>query len=424
MCVRWLGYLGSDVVAASPGYPDIASALVRNDYDEVIRGVRDAIAADGAAALSDAVIQEWLGRRYRNIFLTECGNDASALRAAKVPMPIQLIDRRSSRELVAARFLKGVNRQESQALLPDAKDPKLHGSTLLFVPGLMTGLLPVMAFQSVWGRIEKRFGLRILGADVHPVRSCADNTADIKLALEKGRGFDADSQHIPAKDAKKPKDVILLGYDKGAADALTFLVDNPKLRDRVKAFVGWAGIFGGSYIADDIYSRLDANPPSNSPLSGPISKMLRQIVPVVQADRVTTRLEQYDVDAAIGDITTKVRTQYLADHVDEINEMGIPTFTVEGVTSLREVPYYQAMGVLQLNSYDKNNDMLITVGQARLPAANSTRLASFRGHHWDLAYDPFPWFTRMGSLNVDHKFARYPAMAALLILLAEIGLMN
>ena len=82
MCVRWLGYLGSDVVAASPGYPDIASALVRNDYDEVIRGVRDAIAADGAAALSDAVIQEWLGRRYRNIFLTECGNDASALRAA------------------------------------------------------------------------------------------------------------------------------------------------------------------------------------------------------------------------------------------------------------------------------------------------------------------------------------------------------
>ena len=112
----------------------------------------------------------------------------------------------------------------------------------------------------------------------------------------------------------------MLGYDKGAADALTFLVDNPNLRSRVKAFVGWAGIFGGSYIADDIYSRLDANPSTSSPLSGPIGKMLRQIVPVVQADRVTTRLEQYDVNAAIGDITTGVRTQYLADHVDEINE--------------------------------------------------------------------------------------------------------
>ena len=146
---------------SSTRIPDIASALVRNDYDEVIRGVREAVTADGVAALSDAVIQEWLGRRYRNIFLTECGDDASALRAAKVPMPIQLIDRRSSRELVAARFLKGVNRQESQALLPDAKEPKLNGSTLLFVPGLMTGLLPVMAFQSVWGRIEKRFGVRI-----------------------------------------------------------------------------------------------------------------------------------------------------------------------------------------------------------------------------------------------------------------------
>lgn len=397
--------------------------MVRQDYDEVISGVRDALAQDGTAALTDAGIQEWLGRRYRNIFLTECSNSSSALHAAKVPMPIQLVDRRSSRELLAARFLKGVNRQESQAQLPPPPEPKLKGSTLLFVPGLMTGLLPVMAFQSVWGRIEERFGVRILGADVHPVRSCEDNTADIALALEKGRGFDADSQHIPAKDAKKPKDVILLGYDKGAADALTFLVDNPKLRERVKAFVGWAGIFGGSFIADDIYARLDPTADAGYPLSGKIGKMLRQIVPVVQADRVTSRLEEYDVAAAIGDITTQVRTQYLADHIEEISAFGIPTFTVEGVTSLREVPYYQAMGVLQLNSYDKNNDMLITVGQARLPIASATTLASFRGHHWDLAYDPFPWFTRMGSQNVDHKFARYPAMAALIILLSEIGLM-
>lgn len=411
-------------MAATPGYPDIAAALVRQDFAEVIGGVRAAITEDGTAALTDSVIQEWLGRRFRNIFLTECANDASALRAAKVPMPVQLIDRRSSRELIAARFLKGVNRQESQAQLPDAKEPKLRGSTLLFVPGLMTGLLPVMAFQSVWGRIEDRFGVRILGADIHPVRSCEDNTADIKLALEKGRGFDADSEHIPPKEATKPKDVVLLGYDKGAADALTFLVDNPKLRNRVKAFVGWAGIFGGSFIADDIYSRLAATSAGTSPLSGQIGKMLRQIVPVVQADRVTTRLEQYDVRAAIGDITTQVRERYLADNVDQLSELGIPTFTVDGVTSLREVPYYQAMGVLQINSYDKNNDMLITVGQSRLPVAYSTPLATFRGHHWDLAYDPFPWFTRMGSLNVDHKFARYPAMAALLILLAEIGLMN
>lgn len=411
-------------MAVAPRYPEIAAALVREDYDTVIAQVRVALAEDGAAAMSDAVIQEWIGRRFRNIFLTECTDDASALRAAKVPTPIQLIDRRSSRELLAARFLKGVNRQESQLMLPDANAGKLKDSTLLFVPGLMTGLLPVLAFQSVWGRIEERFGVRILSADVHPVRSCADNTSDVKAALVRGRGIDSDSVQIPAKEAKKPKDVVIVGYDKGAADALTFLVDNPSLRPRVKAFVGWAGIFGGSYIADDLIKRLRDVDPKSQSFSRQIGKQLRQLVPVVQPERIRERLDQYDVQAGIGDITTAVRTAYLADHIEEINQLGIPTFTVEGVTSLREVPYYQAMGVLQLNSFDKNNDMLITASQARLPVPHAAKLASFRGHHWDLAYDPFPWFTRMGSQNVDHKFARYPAMAALLLLLAELGLMG
>ena len=57
MCVRRSRYLGSAVVAAAPGYPDIASALVRNDYDEVIRGVREAVTADGVAALSELTQQ-------------------------------------------------------------------------------------------------------------------------------------------------------------------------------------------------------------------------------------------------------------------------------------------------------------------------------------------------------------------------------
>ena len=388
----------------------------------VIKLVREAVAENPIAALSDPVICDWLGRRYRNIFLTEASEDPSALRAAKVPTPIQFIDRRSSRELLAARFLKGVNRQESQADLPPAAEPKLSGSTLLFVPSLMTGLLPVMAFQSVWPRIEERFGIRILTADVHPVRPSYQNVDDIKKAFDRGVGLDAYSEPVHGKSAKKPKDVILLGYSKGATDALTFLVENPQYRDRIRALVGWAPIFGGSYIADEIDVRVDQLAEGEQPLSGPIVKMLRQIVPVVQADRVSVRLDEYDVPGTVHDITTDVRREYLAEHLEEISALGLPAFTVEGVTSLREVPYYQAMGVLQLNSHDKNNDMFLTVGQTRLPIAHSNSLASFRGHHWDLAYDPFPWFSRMGSLNVDHKFARYPAMAAMLLFLAELGL--
>ena len=44
-----------------PWYPDIAAAMVRQDYDDVISGVRDALAQDGTAALTDAGIKNGSG---------------------------------------------------------------------------------------------------------------------------------------------------------------------------------------------------------------------------------------------------------------------------------------------------------------------------------------------------------------------------
>jgi len=384
------------------------------------------VAENPVAALSDPVIQDWLGRRYRNIFLTEAANDRNALRVAvnKVPLPMQFIDRRSTKELLASRFLKGSAREESHVEMPVAAEPHLDFTTLLFVPGMMTGLLPVTAFQSVWPRLEDRFGVKILTADVHPARSSHDNGEDIQAALDRGRGIDADSLQIPRKRATKPGDVVILGYAKGATDAMVFFAEHPEYASRVRAFIGWAGIFGGSYIADDVAERLPEGPSPTEPLSGQIGKLLRQIVPVVQVDRVSSRLAEYDVAAAVADMTTIKREEFLRDNLGTISALGIPSFTFAGVTSVREVPYYQALGVLQLKNYDKNNDMLLTSSQTKLPVSHSTQLATFRAHHWDLAYDPFPWFTRMGSLNVDHKFARYPALAALIIFLSELGLMD
>ncbi|MEI8083121.1 MAG: hypothetical protein WCI74_14890 [Actinomycetes bacterium] len=406
------------------GYPGIVAALVHEDYPLVIDLVRQAVAENPVAALSDPQIKSWLGRRYRNLFLVEAGKDKNALRTAKVPLPLQLIDGRSGQESLAKRFLKGMPRNQAAVRMPPAVEPDLRGITLLFVPGLMTGLLPVRAFQSVWPLLEDRFGVRVLGADVHPVRSCAANEEDIITAMDTGVGWDAESQRVSKRSAKAPTDVILLGYSKGATDALNFLVDCPQYRDRIRAFVSWAGIIGGSYIADDIAARLkDVEVPA-TPLSGQISKLLRQIVPVVQADRVNVRLEQYEVKAAVAEMTTAVREQWLREHIEDLAQLGIPTFTVAGVTSVLEVPYYQAVGAMQLNNYNKYNDMLLTVDQTRLPIPQATELATFRGHHWDLGYDPFPWFTRMGSLNVDHRFARYPALAALLLFLAELGLLG
>lgn len=405
------------------GYPEIVAAVVQEDYPTVIRLVRKAIQADPQQALSDPAIKSWLGQRYRNLFLTEAQADEGALRAAKVPQPIRLIDRRSGRELLATRYIKGVAKTEASVEMPKAKTPKLRGATLLFVPGLMSGLLPVRAFQSVFPKVEDRFGISILTADVHPVRSSHANQDDIAAAFDKGTGLDSSSQEIPGKRATAPGDVILLGYDKGAADALSFLVDRPEYRSRIRAFVSWAGVVGGSYIADEVFAGVRDSEQPRNPLSGQVSKSLRRMVPVVQGDRVHSRLEEYDVKGAIGDMTTATREQFLRDNIGELTALGIPSFTVAGVTSVLEVPYYQALGALQLNNYDKNNDMLLTLGQTRLPVPQATELATFRAHHWDLAYDPFPWFTRMGSLNVDHRFARYPALCALILFLNELGLL-
>ncbi len=403
----------------------IAASLVAQDFEAVIEQVRDAVADHPAKALASPVIKDWLGRRYRNLFLAEALEDKRAMRAAanRVPLPMQFVDRRSNTELLSSRFLHRAAREEAVVEMPAAAMPEVSSDTaIVFAPGMMTGLLPTMAFQSVWPEIEDRFGIRVLTSDLHPARSSKDNVEDLANTFTSGSGLDSESMEIPSEEARAPRRAVLIGYDKGATDCLQFLVDRPEFADRVEAFVSWGGVIGGSYIADDIAANLPASS-ANDPLSGDTGRVLRQLVPVVQTDQIDRRLDEYDVAAAVNDLTTGVREAFLRDHVTRLMELKVPMFSVSGVTSVREVPYYQALGLLQLRNYDKNNDMLLTAAQARIPTPQATELAMFRAHHWDLAYDPFPWYTRMGSLNVDHKFARLPAMAALVLLLAEIGLL-
>lgn len=50
---------------------DITLALMQKDYDTVIALVREAFADDPDAVLADPVINDQVGRRYRNIFIQE-----------------------------------------------------------------------------------------------------------------------------------------------------------------------------------------------------------------------------------------------------------------------------------------------------------------------------------------------------------------
>ena len=56
----------------------IENALALEDYETVISEVRVAIAANPGAALADPVINDWLGKRFRNIFIDEAAAAAVA----------------------------------------------------------------------------------------------------------------------------------------------------------------------------------------------------------------------------------------------------------------------------------------------------------------------------------------------------------
>ena len=70
--------------------------------------------------------------------------------------------------------------------MPEAQVTSLDNTTFVFAPGLITGLLPSLGFQSVWPRLVERFGIKVLAVDAHPMRSGEANTADVLNTLEQG----------------------------------------------------------------------------------------------------------------------------------------------------------------------------------------------------------------------------------------------
>ena len=85
----------------------------------------------------------------------------------------------------------GVHEQPEPTIL------RVERTTLVACPGLLNGLLPVRDFQDQLPRIERRFSMRVLRADAHPVRSCDANVADLLRALNEGKGLDAGGREIP-----------------------------------------------------------------------------------------------------------------------------------------------------------------------------------------------------------------------------------
>lgn len=415
------------VADSAPEYQAIRTAFDEGDYESVITQVRDAIAADPTAALADPVIHQWLGLRFRNIFIAEAAADPDAVNASRAPFPLRLIDSKVGKARVAARMIRDFDPAELELDLPRADAPSIENTTIVFVPGLLTGMLGI-AFGKVWPTMVERFGVNVIAADVHPMRGCEANVADIENAVEKGLGRapDFDATPITAEDAVPPGDVILIGYSKGGPDILTFLAKRPDLAPRVKAVVGWAAANGGSWLADGMYEQTKAIPDFNllqSSATG-MGTLMKRIYPFISLGGFQDRPDEVDILGALKSLTTTERQAFLAENGEAIAALGIPQFTFSGATTALDVPAFQLQGYQELARHDPHNDMQLTQDEARMPAPHAPHLAMFHANHWDLSYDSFPWSDSIRDVRSRLPFAREPAMAAIILFMAEIGLLD
>ena len=393
------------------------------DYASLIKEVQ-LIIKDDKSVFTHPFIKRWAGIRWRNIFLTEALADPIAIEKADRSSLLGGKDTRPDKQKLAEQFLKGDASREWQLDIPAFKKPtSIPNTTLVFVPGLLTGMLPVRAFQTPFPAVEKKLGIRILRADCHPMRGCEANGDDILRAIEQGDGLAADAQAIPENERTPPGDIILMGYSKGAPDIFQLLVNRPDLKHRIRGIFNWGGAVGGSYLADDTYESIkDLSIPK---VESALAAFLSVISPAVNVKQgALKRIDEYNILEAIEDLTTRKREQFLEENLVLLRSLEIPIFNLTGSTTAMEVPYFQIQGVMALNRYDANNDMQLTQSEATLDIPMATDLAMLNAHHWNLSYDPFPKLMRFGSPHLDHPFPKEAAATAIIMLAFELGLID
>lgn len=385
-----------------------------------IRDLRVALAGGNTRAFATPEVKQWCARRWRDLFLDEAVKDSRAMRQASC-----LFDRRPARQRIAEYFFTGedCHTWEDQQCSPDT--PALRNTTLVVCPGLLNGLLPVLTeFRDELPRIQERFGMPVLHADSHPVRGCEANKADLLRTLDEGLGFDARRVELTKETARPPRDVVVIGYSKGAADLLTLLCTGPAPKARIRAIVTWAGAVGGSELADLALQRLEGKTLEHGALEA--GKALKGLLPpgIRLGEYAGRRLTEFDTASALRDLSTSVRDRFLAEHAQTITALNIPIFTLAGSTKLSEVPYSQRKGFRTLSEADAGNDMQLTNRRAILRNPHAVHLANLRAHHWDLAYPSFVKGRWFGLNNTYHPFPKFAALAATLSLLAELGLID
>ena len=180
----------------------------RGDWDGLVARLRDMVAED-RRTLADPIVKQWLGRRWRNLFIAEAVKDDKALEVASRPIgllpvkrPSVLPDKATPQQRIAERYLKGDTVSDWRTELPPAQMPSVTRTTMVIAPGLLTGLLNEFAFAFLHEApvVSAEYGWPIIRADLHSFRGCEPNHDDLLATLDRGEGFDAAMEPITDPD--------------------------------------------------------------------------------------------------------------------------------------------------------------------------------------------------------------------------------
>jgi hypothetical protein len=399
---------------------EIKKLIASGEYDKAIKKIKLTVKKN-KRNFKNPEIKDWCAKRWRNIFINEAVQFPEAIESART-RPIFGKDERPDKHKIATRFLKGEGHEEWNFEMPESQVKEIKKTTMIFCPGLLSGLFPVLAFQDTFPIIEEMFGMKIIQSNSHPMRSCEANMDDLIKAIDKGIGLDENSDSITEEDATPPKDIFIVAYSKGMPDLLYLLTKRPDLKNRIRCIFNYAGAPGGSYLANTLY---DTIKDLNFNIKEQFDMLMKIISPIIDLPGQVKRLSEYNVKAAILDLTTEIRGEFLKAHLKKIDLMNIPIFNITASTTVTEVPYFQIQGVLDLNKYDANNDMQVTQKHSKVHSPMATDLAMLHGHHWDVSYSSFK---KMGlsfaSNHLDHPFPKTAAMIAMVKLASELGLID
>ena len=156
----------------------------------------------------------------------------------------------------------------------------------------------------------------------------------------------------------------------------------------------------GSYSADAIYQQIKDL--DTQTISDQLDRFLQMLSPGLVEKSGLRRVDEYDVKQAFYDLQTTVREDFNRENSDMLSELGVPFFSITGSTTPLEAPSFQFADTVKMSQYDANNDMQLTQKQATMDIPIATHLAMLHGHHWDIAYSPFPARMQAMSPNLDH----------------------